>query len=98
MNITKTQMQQEVSDGGSSKEIAKRMGMPHSTFLAGCKTFGINLHQKPRVKVTFVDDTTSFTGTIETPPVYAAAVDIFANQDVDNFERSSSAFETTLVK
>lgn len=57
--LKKSELEALVNSGLKVKEISEKLGIPVATIKTACKTFEINLRKKPRVQVTFVDDTKS---------------------------------------
>jgi len=55
--LKKSELEALVNSGLKVKEISEKLGIPVATIKTACKTFEINLRKKPRVQVTFVDDT-----------------------------------------
>jgi len=60
MQITKTSVLTEVQKGGTTKEIAERLGVPTSRLKEACKAFDISLRSKKREAWEFIDDTELF--------------------------------------
>ncbi len=57
MQITKTSVLKEVTEGGSVTEIAKRLAIPVAKLREAAKAFNINLRNKPKKQYSFIDDT-----------------------------------------